>query len=384
MDISKILKKSFTLTWRYSALWFFGFLLALTVNNMIWLGFPNRDEAIVVENRIILPNEMILRFPGEGLTIDLHHHDGPVVKIEGYDPDWYKHLSYQKLPFDLDLSDLRGVLASIGIVVSLCILMGNLFRYTSEAALMRMVDETERSGTQVSLRQGLRMGWSRTAWKLFLIDFFISLVLFLAFGLILFVVVSPFFLFNIESISDSVPAVVSISVISLGGFALFAFLAFAAGLILSITRPVMRRACALDGHGVWSSIRQGFRLLRTRFDKVALTWLVWLAVRLGWMIVIIPVMVILIPLLLMTIVIGVLAAGLPTLLATWIASYFVGPIFAWAIGVIFGIPLFFVVAMSPLFFLSGLVEVLKSSLWTLAYREFTPLEAEPVQEKLPD
>ena len=61
------------------------------------------------------------------------------------------------------------------------------------------------------------------------------------------------------------------------------------------------------------------------------------------------------------------------MLAAGIASLFVDTVFAWIIGAIFGLPLFILVTASPIIFLSGLVEVFKSSFWTLSYREFRPL-----------
>jgi len=369
MDIIQITKKSADLTWRYRSLWLFGFLLAMTVTTTIWFGWPNRDgryEEFTVQNRIILPNKMVLRFPGEGVTIDLENPDGHVIKIEGLPKDWW----YQTVSDKVNLSDLWALLITIGIVVVIYILLSILFRCTSEAALIRMVDENERNHAFVSTRQGFRLGWSRVAWKFFLIDFFIGVIVFLILGLLLTLAISPFFLFGIESFSKSVPAVITISVISLAGLVLFILAAIVIGVSLSITKPVMRRGCAVDGLGVWASIRQGFRLLRTQFDKVALTWLVSIGVRLVWTLAIIPVFILLIPVMILTIMLGVLVAGIPSLVATWIASLFVGPIFAWVIGLVVGIPLFLILAFSPVIFLSGWVETFRSSLWTLSFREF--------------
>jgi hypothetical protein len=49
------------------------------------------------------------------------------------------------------------------------------------------------------------------------------------------------------------------------------------------------------------------------------------------------------------------------------------------IGAVFGLPLFLAVTFAPITFLSGLVEVFKSSFWTLSYREFRPLESTILQ-----
>ena len=38
-----------------------------------------------------------------------------------------------------------------------------------------MVDEYENTGTKMTVREGFRIGWSRTAWRLFLINLIVNL-----------------------------------------------------------------------------------------------------------------------------------------------------------------------------------------------------------------
>jgi len=219
----------------------------------------------------------------------------------------------------------------------------------------------------------LRLGWSRVAGKLFLIDLCLALVGFLAFGMLFALATSPLFLLGLESVAESVTSVIGISLFALVGLSLFVFLVFIAAAILSITRPVMHQACAVDGLSVGASIRQAFHLLRTRFGGVMVTWLVWFAVRLVWAFALIPVVILLSPVLLLSMLVGIAVGAVPALLAAGIASQFVSAIFAWLIGVVVGLPLFLVVTFAPINFLSGLVEVFKSSFWTLSYREFRPV-----------
>ena len=274
------------------------------------------------------------------------------------------------------LSDVWTLLISIGALILIStLLMRILLRYTSQAALIRMVDEHERSEKMVSVGRGLRLGWSRVAGKLFLIDVLLSLATILVIGLLFALGISPFFLFGLESIMPSLASVIGISLLGMGGLSLFLILVFIVAAVISITRPVMHQACAVDGLGVRASIRQGFRLLRTRFAGVIITWLVWLAVRLVWTFALIPVIIFLSPVLLLSMLAGIAVGAVPALLAAGIASLFVSPIFAWMIGAVFGLPLFLVVTFAPITFLSGLVEVFKSSFWTLSYREFRPLES---------
>ena len=373
MDTIQILKKSLSLVWRYRALWLFGALLALTVSTPLWLGFAPNREGVVMQNKIIFLVSTVY-FPGQGVTIDFRGLDGPVVRIEGLEP-----VRIQDLSKVVSLSDVWALLISIGVLVLISALLAILLRYTSLAALIRMVDENERSGKMVSVRRGLRLGWSRVAGKLFLIDLAITLPLILVFGLLFFLATSPLFLLGVESLGESWVTVLSISLLTLAGLILFTILAMATAFILSITRPVMRQACAVDGLGVGASIRQGFSLLKIRFDKVFITWLVWLAIRFAWAILIIPAILILSPLLLFTMLAGIVIGAIPALLAAGIASLFVNTVFAWIIGAIFGLPLFALVTFSPIIFLNGLVQVFMSSFWTLSYREFRPLARTALQ-----
>lgn len=373
MDTIQILKKSLSLVWRYRALWLFGALLALTVSNALWLGFTPNREGGVMQNKIIFLVSTVY-FPGQGVTIDFRGLDGPVVRIEGLEP-----VRIQDLSKVVSLSDVWALLISIGVLVLISALLAILFRSTSQAALIRMVDENERNGKMVSVRRGLRLGWSRVAGKLFLIDLVIALPLILAFSLLFFLATSPLFLLGVGSGAESLVKVLGISLLTLAGLILFTILAMATAFILSITRPVMRQACAVDGLGVGASIRQGFSLLKIRFDKVFITWLVWLAIRFAWAILIIPAILILSPLLLFTMLAGIVIGAIPALLAAGIASLFVSPIFAWIIGAIFGLPLFALVTFSPIIFLNGLVQVFMSSFWTLSYREFRPLARTALQ-----
>jgi len=374
----QIFKKAVSLAWRYRALWLFGVLLALTVNSILWLGFAGNSEG-VVENRIIITDTTIIRFGGQGLTIDFRQPGAPDVRIDGVEPGWYRNLTK-----DSSISDVWVLLISIGILVLIGVFTTTLLRYTSRAALIRMVDENERSGKMVGVGQGLRLGWSRVAVKLFLIDLAITLPVILVSTLLFCLAVSPLFLFGVKSISESLASIIGISTLVLVGLGLFFLLIMAACAILSITRPVMRQACVVDGLCVGASIRQGFVLLKTRFNRVFITWLTWLAVRIAWTFAVIPAFILLSPVILLSMVGGIVIGAIPTVLVAGIANQFVSTVFAWIIGAVFGLPLFVLVTFSPIIFLSGLVEVFISSFWTLSYREFHPQVSMAQQPTIPN
>ena len=71
---------------------------------------------------------------------------------------------------------------------------------------------------------------------------------------------------------------------------------------------------------------------------------------------------------------GGVVGGLPGAAAWFLAQQlnFSAP---WVAGLVVGLPIFLIILILPLLFLGGLVEVYKSTTWTLTYREMTALEA---------
>jgi hypothetical protein len=365
MDITQVFKKSWSLLWRYKALWFFGFWLALTAGNGLWLGFTFNSEEVPIDNRIIISETQTWYFQGEGVTIDLTAPGGPRIQIEGLSP-----AEIRQIERDLQVTNLWSIFIVAGVVVLLCSLIAILLRYTSEASIIRMVDANERTDRKAGVGTGLRLGWSRVAWRLFLIDLLIGLLVILFFGALLVISLTPLFLI---ATGNSAATFVGI-LITILMLLFFVLLAFTTGIVLSMTIPVMRRACAVDGLGVSASLSMGLRLLRTRFDKVAITWLVWIGVRFVWMFASFVIIILLSPIFLLTLLAGTAIGAIPALLATGITSIFSGGATPWIIGAIVALPLFTLLVLSPLIFVNGLVEVFKSNLWTLAYREFHTAE----------
>ncbi len=67
---------------------------------------------------------------------------------------------------------------------------------------------------------------------------------------------------------------------------------------------------------------------------------------------------------------------MPTLLTAGLASLLSAPDYwPWIFAAIIGLPLFGVVAFSPILLVSGWGLVYQSSVWTLTYRELKALEA---------
>jgi hypothetical protein len=88
--------------------------------------------------------------------------------------------------------------------------------------------------------------------------------------------------------------------------------------------------------------------------------------------------ILLVPLFLLTTLAGVALGGVPAVSVAAIINLFMGGATPWIMGALVGVPIFIVVMASPMLFVSGLVEVYMSSIWTLAYRDLRALES-PVQ-----
>ena len=387
-DYTKVLKRAWHMVWRYRALWVFGVVLALTTTSWPATTLYDRDDDRGGGSLIyVLPNGSSVEVPGrdegdEGgdLVFNYKHqadgrsyHQGDVivsydppseVSIEVVSRDQGGHLRLEKL-------DVRpgavGAIVGLGIALAclivLLIVAASVARYVGETALIRMVDAYERTGERRSVWQGVRMGWSRAAWRFFAIDLLIGVSAALAFTLLFAAMAVPLLL-----AIEGGTAALSIGVVFTSGlFFLAVFLAIVVGTALSLLKRLARRACALEGLGVMASIRRGVAIVRQNLKEVGLTWLIMAGLHLGWPMAMVPIVFLLLSA-------GALLGGLPALLAYGLAGLASGgetPLF---VALAVGIPLFLLVLVVPLVFLGGLREVFVSSTWTMAYRELRSVE----------
>jgi len=159
--------------------------------------------------------------------------------------------------------------------------------------------------------------------------------------------------------------------------------AVAASAALSLLIHSIRRACAIEGLGVVASIRRGLAVVKAHLKEVVVVWLMWLGMRVAWMAAAVVVMILIFPATLLFVVVGAVLGGLPAVIVGALLSPFLGDVAPWIVGAIVGLPIFILVMSAPMLFLSGLVEVLKSSTWTLAYRDLRALES-AVPQTLPE
>ena len=356
MDHIKVLKRAWETTWRYRALWVFGIILALTTAGG-------------------------LTPPGDG-----GGNGGPQYRIEGEDlfgPGGELHIP--GIP-----SQVVNLLIALGIALAcvtvILIVASTIARWVAEAALIRMVDEYEETGEKHSVRQGFRLGWSRTAWRMFLINLVTVLPTIVAFILLFALAGFPL----LAWLSENTAARVFGTVAGIGLVFLILFLAIAVGTVLKVLLRFFRRACALEGLGVIESIRQGFGVVRRHPVDVLIMWLIMLGLHIGLAIATIVLVILMFPVMIAVIIVAGVVGGVPALLVGGLTSLFLKGAVPWILAAIIGIPIFALVVSVPWLFLGGMVEVFKSSVWTLAYRELRALEglepggAETGPEPLPE
>jgi hypothetical protein len=233
------------------------------------------------------------------------------------------------------------------------------------------VDEYEQSGVKVGFRQGWKYGWSREAWRLFLINFVVhipALVLFAILGLVGWWIASA-------ALNGVQSALITSLIAGIG----LAFIAILVTVILMVVLYLLRdfawRMAVLEGTGAMESLRLATALVKRNWKSAGLMWLVMIGIKIAWGI---AFLILVIPLLIVSIVTalgGLIVAVVPSLMTAGIASLLAVPSYwPWIFALVIGLPLFVTVAFSPILLVSGWGLTYQSSVWTLTYRELKALE----------
>lgn len=394
MSYTDVLKRSWQMVWKYRALWIAGMILALTTVNGLYFGGyagwgdERRDVAIQ------LTDTTTIRLPGEGIRIDLSDPQGIAVWLDGEELEDLSALAHEirdEIARDLRREfpgvtwgevpgrvwrDLWAIPITAGVVLLGVIVVGGLLRYAGEASLIRMVNETEETGEKLAIGPGLRLGFSKAGWRLFAIDLAVVLPVKLVLGLLFLLAFAPMLLWFTGSLAAGITG----TVLGVGLLLLVIVLSIAVSAALSLVMQVIRRASAVDGLGVRASIRRGRATIRANMKEMVIMWFIWIGTRLAWMIASVPVFILISPVILLFVIAGVVMGALPAILTGAVLSPFLVDGVPWIAGALVGLPIFIVITLLPMLFLGGMVEVFKSSMWTLAYRELRPAEsADPVK-----
>jgi hypothetical protein len=329
MDHMRILRRAFDIVRSYRVLWIFGFLLALTTS----------------------------RGGNSGSNSGFRGNNGD---FNGQNP--FPNFNWPDVPHGWQ-NGLLGL--GIGLICLFIILavIFTIVRYVSETSAIRMVDRYEASGEKLRFREGWRLGWNRSAFRMWLVDLLFGVGFLLVFIILGLIIAAPLLMWFTQ---NTVMKVIGTSItFSLGIVAILALIVTAAA--LSVLEKFFHRAIALEELGVFDSIRRGWQIVRGRIWDVVIMGLILFGIGLVFFILMIPVT-------LAVIAAAALLGGVPGLLAGVLTNLFVQGATPWMIGALIGLPLFFLILSLPLNFISGLLEAYSSSTWTLTYREVVAME----------
>jgi len=365
MDPVKILKRAWHILWNYRALWVFGLILALTAASSGGGGGGNNG----------------VRFSGDGnnqnyqIPLPENWREGLNQFFNELGKAWAT-LRTEGLPsLGITQGELTALLWIAVIFILVMIMIGIVMavaRYISETAVIRMVDEYEATDAKMSVRQGFRIGWSRTSWRLFLINLIVHIPVFL---LLVVLGILGFIIYAIVAGHNGSFAVAGV-IAGIGGAFLAIFVVVIVSILLGLLRHFFWRVAVLENADVSESLRRGFALVRENWKSVGLMWLVMIGLGIAWAIVSIIAFILLIPVMFVTAAIGVIVAAIPGLLLVGLFSLFLNGYLPWIVGGIFVLPLFFLIAFSPLVLLTAWQQVFSSTVWTLTYREVKAMPAQ--------
>jgi hypothetical protein len=352
------MRKAWQTLWSCRALWLFGAVLALVGAKAIYAGpWPDLDNDDQW-TKVKIGEYSTIRVPGGDMTVDL-------TGITRGGTSWREISDLVDRVKRETSIDLWPVLIELAVIAVALLLLGTVARYVAETAVIRMVSEAEESGRHPSVREGLRRGFSRRAGRLFLLDLATGVLAGVAFGVLYGLAVVSILL----AIGSSEAVLIGVGLGTVVLFILATVLWIPVGAILSLVGQPIRRACALEDQSLLASIRQGVRMTKDHLKEVGLIWLIWIGIRLLWVPLGAMVIVLLAPVLLFTILGGVALGGVPAALVAAATSSFTSGTTASVMGALVGLPIFAVVTLAPMLFVSGFVEVYKSCIWTLAYRD---------------
>ena len=366
IDPVKILKRAWYILWSYRALWVFGLILALAAGSSSGRGNNSRYEQNSGDHT---PTPQSMQQAWHAMQQEwnrLLEHGIPDMHITGQEFTTFLWV----------VGAFIVVMMIIGIVMAVA-------RFVSETAVIRMVDEYESTGTKMGIRQGWSIGWSKTAWRLFLIDLIVNLPA-ITLALVLLVAGIVIF-FAVTNGNGNFAALSVVSGIVIAFITIFVVVILT--ILLHLLRNFFWRVCALEGAGVRESLQRGFALVLENWKNVGLMWLVMIGLGIVWAIALVVLVIVSIPVVLITAVIALLLVAVPYLLLVGLFSTFLTGMMPWISAGLFMLPLFSVIAFSPWILLGSWQQVYTSSVWTLTYREIKALPAvlpPPVEEPVGD
>lgn len=310
MNYLDLLKRAFHITWRYRALWLFGFLLALCGGG----GGGGGGN---------------VNFPSGGGDFDDF----------GNLPD---------LPaFDTNLI-ITIIIAAVCLILVLTV-VGVVVQYVTRTALIGMVRQIQDTEV-VTVRDGWHLGWSRSAWRLFLLGLLIGIPLTILSILLILFALSPLLLLIPQESTLTIIGIL-LTVLTVLPVILILFLLW---VVITPFQELAGRRTVLENRGVIDSLKDAFELIKRRFKDVAIIWLLMIGIGFGWGIL---TLILILPL---SIAGALFAGGISAGLAYLVSRS------GWA-ALVAGVPPALLVIILISSFLTGLYLTYRSAVWTLTY-----------------
>jgi hypothetical protein len=239
-------------------------------------------------------------------------------------------------------------------------------RYITRTSLIRMVDQYEETGEELSAGSGLKRGWSRASVQLFLV----SLILKLPIALLIIALIVPAVALAIVSFIEGSGASIALGVILILLLVPIGLLGAALSIVVGPWIQIAYRACAIEGLGAWEGAWSALGLIRRNLGPVALQWLLLVGLGIAWRIALIPANLLLVGL-------ALLVGGIPGALAGGIGALLGGWPWGLGLGLLLFLPLFVLVVALPNLALSTAATVYHSTVWTLTYCELEAIDVGP-------
>jgi hypothetical protein len=354
INIGKILKCAWHILWNYRVLWIFGILLAITGGSQGGGNGGNGGSGY--------------QFGGNNGSQNGIPSTNPTVQ------QFNQWLQQNVFPLLTHPEQHIATFVWLGVGLLLFILIVGvifaLIRYPSETAVIRMVDEYEKTGTKVGFRKGWQLGWNRRAFRLWVIDLVVSLPV-----ILLLAILGSLGLLVFLSVKSGTQAGIATGVIvGIGCAFLFIFAFIVLMVLLNLLRQFFVRAAALENTGIGDSFRNGWTMFKRNWKSAALMWLVMIGIGIAVGIAMLVVFFLLIPAYLVLILPAAIVGAIPGLIVFGVTSIFASGPLAWILGILAALPFFILVVFAPLALVGGWYSIFRSSVWTLTYREIKALE----------
>ena len=343
MDHIKILKRAWHILWSYKALWIFGIIVAFmtaSFQSSASGGSGGRSSSGGGNN-----TSFYSELP-DGIAEGLKEFESTVGSMDFEAPGFW-------LPI---------------VIGALCLslaffVIGNILRYVGETALIRMVDEYEEDQRKYTIGKGFRLGWSKKALNLFLIDLILGVPMFIFSFLAIMLSLSPLLLLITEKRFATILGII----MAIGLFFISLILVIVLSAVVKFLSDFAKRACILENQIVFVSIRRGFDVIWQNLKDSGLMWLIMIGIKFAYNILLLPVGFLLF-------IVALLISGVIVLAIGGVLSLILSVGTPLLFSLFLVIPVFMLVIGGPTAFLEGLKEVYVSSIWTLTYRELLALE----------